>query len=63
VCKHELQIEKQVSIAMWRSGEIIDIDWMYSAGPNDPNPELDQQLEQVYPFRRTSQRRLPEYYL
>lgn len=62
-CKHELKIEKQVSIAMWRSGEIIDIDWSYAEGPNPPNEELDKRLERAYPFRKTSQKRLPEYFL
>lgn len=52
--KHELQLEKQVSIAMWRSGEIIDIDWLYTEGPTGPNAKLDQRLERAYPFRRTS---------
>jgi len=61
--KHELQMAKQVSIAMWRSGQIIDIDWLYSEGPNPPSEELDRHLEVAYPFRRVSQKRLPEYYL
>jgi hypothetical protein len=62
-CKHELQIEKQVSIAMWRSGEIIDIDWMYTEGPAEPNEEMDKRLARAYPFRKSSQKRLPEYFL
>lgn len=57
--KHELQMEKQVSIAMWRSGEIIDIDWLYMEGPNFPNPELDKRLEGAYPFRHRSERTPP----
>lgn len=61
--KHELRMEKQVSIAMWRSGQIIDVDWMYAEGSNPPSEELDRHLEEAYPFRRTSQKRLPEYYL
>lgn len=62
-CKHELRIEKQVSIAMWRSGEIIDIDWMYAEGPTGPDEEVDERLAGAYPFRRSSERRLPEYFL
>lgn len=62
-CKHELQIEKQVSIAMWRSGEIIDIDWMYTEGPIGPNEDIDRRLARAYPFRKASEKRLPEYYL
>ena len=54
--KYELQLEKQVSVAMWRSGQIIDIDWLYTEGPNPPNEDLDRSLETAYPFRRTSER-------
>lgn len=50
--KHELALEKHVSVAMWRSGEIIDIDWHYAEGPNPPNDVLDHRLETAYPFRR-----------
>jgi hypothetical protein len=57
--KYELGLQKQVSIAMWRSGEIIDIDWLYTEGPNVPNETLDKRLEHAYPFRRTSEKRLP----
>ena len=57
--KYELGLEKQVSLAMWRSGEIIDIDWLYSEGPNPPDEKLDKRLEQAYPFRRTSEKRPP----
>lgn len=52
--KHELGLEKHVSVAMWRSGEIIDIDWHYADGPNPPNDVLDHRLETAYPFRRTT---------
>ena len=44
----ELGLEKQVSIAMWRSGEIIDIDWLYSEGPNIPDEKLDKRLLEKY---------------
>ena len=54
--KHELGLEKQVSIALWRSGEIIDIDWLYTEGPNPPNEQLDEKLKRAYPFRQTSQK-------
>ena len=54
--KYELGLQKQVSIAMWRSGEIIDIDWLYTEGPHVPNEKLDKRLEQAYPFRRTSEK-------
>ena len=54
--KYELGMERQVSIAMWRSGEIIDIDWLYTEGANSPDEKLDRRLEQAYPFRRTSEK-------
>jgi hypothetical protein len=54
--KHELGLEKQVSIGMWRSGEIIDIDWLYEEGPNTPNEQLDERLKRAYPFRRSSEK-------
>jgi hypothetical protein len=54
--KYELGLQKQVSIAMWRSGEIIDFDWLYTEGPNVPDEKLDKRLVQAYPFRRTSER-------
>ena len=57
--KHELGLEKQVSIAMWRSGEIIDIDWLFTEGPNPPNEKLDERLKRTYPFRRTSEQSAP----
>ena len=55
--KYELGLQKQVSVAMWRSGEIIDIDWLYTEGPNVPDETLDRRLEHAYPFRRTSEKR------
>ena len=61
--KYELKLPKQVSMAMWRTGQIIDVDWIYMEGPNPPSEELDKHLAEAYPFRRTSQKRLPEYYL
>jgi hypothetical protein len=57
--KHELQLEKQVGIGMWKDTEFVDIEWIYLAGKNAPDPRLDERLAQSYPFRRTSERRLP----
>jgi hypothetical protein len=57
--KYELGVQKQVSLAMWRSGRIIDIDWLYTEGPNVPDEKLDKRLEHSYPFRRTSGKRFP----
>jgi len=36
---------------------------LYSEGPNPPSEALDKQLEVAYPFRLTSRKRLPQYFL
>ncbi len=54
--KYELGMDRQVSLAMWRSGEIIDIDWLYAEGPNPPDETLDKRLEHAYPFRTVSEK-------
>ncbi len=57
--KHELDLDRQVGIGMWRDGEFVDIEWLFLSGVNEPNPEIDERLAQSYPFRRASERRLP----
>ena len=57
--KHELDLEKQVGIGMWKNTEFVEIDWIFLKGKNAPDPALDARLAQRYPFRRTSERRLP----
>ncbi len=57
--KHELDLERQVAIGMWQTGEFVDIEWLYLASTNPPVPEIDERLAQNYPFRRASERRLP----
>ena len=57
--KHELELERQVAIGMWQTGEFVDIEWLYLGGANSPVPEIDERLAQHYPFRRASERRLP----
>jgi len=57
--KHELDLEKQVGIGMWKDTEFVDIDWIFLKGRNLPDPALDERLAQRYPFRRASERRLP----
>jgi hypothetical protein len=57
--KHELDLEKQVGIGMWKDTEFVEIDWIFLKGKNPPDPALDERLAQRYPFRRTSERRLP----
>ncbi|HJP87102.1 MAG TPA: hypothetical protein VJ852_14020 [Gemmatimonadaceae bacterium] len=57
--KHELDLERQVGIGLWQSGEFVDFEWLFLSGPNPPAPEIDERLAHSYPFRRTSERRLP----
>lgn len=60
--KHEQKVEKQVGAAIWKSGKHIDIEWLYTEYPNEPNPELDELLRRDSPFRSTRERLLPRYY-
>lgn len=57
--KHELDLDRQIGIGMWRGGEFVDIEWLFLSGANAPDPEVDERLAQSYPFRRASERRLP----
>jgi hypothetical protein len=57
--KYELGLEKQVGIGMWKNSEFVDIEWIFLEGSNDPDPDLERRLAYSYPFRRTSEQRLP----
>lgn len=57
--KHELDLEKQVGIGMWKNTEFVDIEWVFLNGRDGPQPGLDERMAQSYPFRRASERRLP----
>jgi hypothetical protein len=57
--KHELDLDHQIGIGMWRDGEFVEIEWLFLSGANPPNPEIDERLVHSYPFRRASERRLP----
>jgi hypothetical protein len=57
--KYELDLEKQVGIGMWKNSEFVDIEWILLEGSNPPDPDLEQRLAYNYPFRRTSEQRLP----
>jgi len=61
--KHELDLPRQVGIGMWRNSEFVDIEWMFEEGHNAPNPELDERLAFSYPFRITSEQRLPPIFV
>jgi hypothetical protein len=57
--KHELDLKRQVGIGMWQTSEFVDIEWVFLEGDNRPNRALDERLARSYPFRRSSERRLP----
>jgi hypothetical protein len=57
--KHELDLERQVGIGMWKNSEFVDIEWILLEGSNPPDPDLDDRLDFRYPFRRATEQRLP----
>ena len=61
--KHELRLEKQIGIGMWHTRDFVDIEWVYIEAPHMDNPALDARLERLYPFRKTSEKRLPPIFL
>jgi hypothetical protein len=56
--KYELNLEKQVGIGMWKNSEFVDLEWIFLAGSNPPDPDLEGRLVYSYPFRRTSEQRV-----
>jgi hypothetical protein len=61
--KHELQVTKHVGLSICkRVKNTLDLEWMYVEGENEPNPELDRQLEKNYPFRRTHDKMQARYF-
>ena len=61
--KYELDLEKQVGIGMWRESEFVDIEWLFLKGRNLPDPYLDERLAMGYPFRRSSEQRIPPIFI
>lgn len=61
--KYELDLEKQVGIGMWRESEFVDIEWLFLNGRNLPDPYLDERLARGYPFRRSSEQRIPPIFI
>jgi hypothetical protein len=61
--KHELNLPRQIGIGMWRNSEFVDLEWIFLDGPNPPDPELDERLAHNYPFRRSSEQRLPPIFV
>jgi hypothetical protein len=57
--KHELDLDRQIGIGMWKNSEFIEIEWIFMEGPNSPDAELDGRLAYNYPFRRVSEQRQP----
>jgi hypothetical protein len=62
-CKYELDLEKQVGIGMWRESEFVDIEWLFLSGKNLPDPYLDERLATGYPFRKSSEQRIPPIFI
>ena len=62
-CKYELDLERQVGIGMWRNSEFVDIEWIFLNGRNLSDPDLDERLTDNYPFRRSSEQRLPPIFV
>jgi hypothetical protein len=61
--KHELDLPRQIGIGMWRNSEFVDIEWIFLDGPNPPNPLLDERLAHSYPFRTSSEQKLPPIFV
>jgi len=61
--KHELDLPRQIGIGMWRNSEFVDIEWIFLDGPNPPNPDLDERLAHNYPFRTSSEQKLPPIFV
>jgi hypothetical protein len=41
----------------------VEIEWVFIEGSNPPNRELDERLAHSYPFRLTSEQRLPPIFV
>jgi hypothetical protein len=61
--KHELDLPRQIGIGMWQNSEFVEIEWIFLDGPNPPNPELDERLAHNYPFRMSSEQKLPPIFV
>ena len=61
--KHELELDRQVGIGMWQNTEIVDVEWVFLEGANRADPDLDQRLARSYPFRGSSEQRLPPVFI
>jgi len=61
--KHELDLPRQIGIGMWRNSEFVEIEWIFMDGPNPPNPRLDERLAHNYPFRTSSEQKLPPIFV
>jgi hypothetical protein len=61
--KHELELDRQVGIGIWQDTEIVDVEWLFLEGDNGADPELEERLARNYPFRSTSEQRLPPVFI
>jgi hypothetical protein len=60
--KHEWQLSRHIGISIRRSGEFLDIDWLYTSGAPADNPELDRMLNENYPFLPAKSEVKPRYW-
>jgi hypothetical protein len=59
--KHELEVSKHIALSVRKTDGYIDIEWMYLAGPVEPNAEVDALLAENYPFRPVRSGMRPRY--
>jgi hypothetical protein len=55
--KYDWKLEKAIGISFAKGSEMIDIDWCLVEGKWAFDPEIDQALQQSYPFRKTPEAR------
>jgi hypothetical protein len=60
--KYDLRVTRHIGLSAKRSGEYIDLEWMFVEEPWTEDPELDEMLSRDYPFRRTRERMMPRYH-
>ena len=61
--KHELGVFRQIGLAIWKTGDTIDIEWLLAEWVNQPNPELDAMLaREDNPFRPVRAQMAPRYW-
>lgn len=60
--KYDFRVTHHLSLCAKKSGEHIDIEWMYIEGPFEEDPEMAAWLANDYPFRNARERMMPRYH-